>query len=164
MLVGLWYPKNCSRPSTNFFEIWIRRGCVQINTRSIRLVVSLRTSLEFSFGNVLYQLVCVFDIVNDSSSLHKFSVPNMILAFIPAQISPNTLNTMTAFAVSEIYQYGWISFPQNISMLDWRPFIRRLPSPCTPLISRRTTRRRCQACSIGRETKCFSRVCLFSQS
>ncbi|KAF8525774.1 ZIP-like iron-zinc transporter [Hysterangium stoloniferum] len=26
------------------------------------------------------------------------SVPNMILAFIPAQISPNTLNTMTAFA------------------------------------------------------------------
>ena len=27
------------------------------------------------------------------------SVPNFILAFIPAQINPNTLNTMTAFAV-----------------------------------------------------------------
>lgn len=27
------------------------------------------------------------------------SVPNMILAFIPAEIRPNTLNTMTAFAV-----------------------------------------------------------------
>lgn len=26
------------------------------------------------------------------------SVPNFILAFIPAEISPNTLNTMTAFA------------------------------------------------------------------
>jgi zinc transporter 7 len=26
-------------------------------------------------------------------------VPNFILAFIPAQINPNTLNTMTAFAV-----------------------------------------------------------------
>ncbi|PIL35730.1 hypothetical protein GSI_02460 [Ganoderma sinense ZZ0214-1] len=26
------------------------------------------------------------------------SVPNFILAFIPAQINPNTLNTMTAFA------------------------------------------------------------------
>jgi solute carrier family 39 (zinc transporter), member 7 len=26
-------------------------------------------------------------------------VPNMILAFIPAEIRPNTLNTMTAFAV-----------------------------------------------------------------
>jgi len=27
------------------------------------------------------------------------SVPNFILAFIPAQINRNTLNTMTAFAV-----------------------------------------------------------------
>jgi hypothetical protein len=27
------------------------------------------------------------------------SVPNFILAFIPAEINPNTLNTMTAFAV-----------------------------------------------------------------
>jgi hypothetical protein len=29
------------------------------------------------------------------------SVPNFILAFIPAQINANTLNTMTAFAVCE---------------------------------------------------------------
>jgi hypothetical protein len=28
-----------------------------------------------------------------------YSVPNFILAFIPAQINRNTLNTMTAFAV-----------------------------------------------------------------
>lgn len=32
-----------------------------------------------------------------------FRVPNFILAFIPAEIHPDTLNTMTAFAVSIRY-------------------------------------------------------------
>jgi hypothetical protein len=40
-------------------------------------------------------LVCVRGVV-----LTPRSVPNFILAFIPAQINGNTLNTMTAFAVS----------------------------------------------------------------
>jgi solute carrier family 39 (zinc transporter), member 7 len=31
------------------------------------------------------------------------SVPNFILAFIPAEISGDTLNTMTAFAVGVVY-------------------------------------------------------------
>ena len=31
------------------------------------------------------------------------SVPNFILAFIPAKISGNTLNTMTAFAVRLVF-------------------------------------------------------------
>lgn len=33
----------------------------------------------------------------------RFRVPNFILAFIPAEIHPDTLNTMTAFAVSILY-------------------------------------------------------------
>lgn len=35
------------------------------------------------------------------------SVPNFILAFIPAQINPNTLNTMTAFAVRLLFLYSY---------------------------------------------------------
>lgn len=40
--------------------------------------------------------------------MQRFRVPNMILAIIPAQISPNTLNTMTAFAVGEHLFQGHI--------------------------------------------------------
>ena len=45
------------------------------------------------------------------------SVPNFILAFIPAKISGDTLNTMTAFAVRVV-----CSSPDNclICDVDWR--------------------------------------------
>ena len=36
------------------------------------------------------------------------SVPNFILAFIPAEINGDTLNTMTAFAVCAVYPSLWI--------------------------------------------------------
>ena len=42
-------------------------------------------------------------VLSKPTALHMLNVrgrvPNMVLAFIPAEISPNTLNTMTAFAV-----------------------------------------------------------------
>ena len=43
--------------------------------------------------------------------LYACSVPNFILAFIPAEISTETLNTMTAFAVSfRLLSYDAIQF------------------------------------------------------
>lgn len=44
------------------------------------------------------------------------SVPNLILAFIPAEINPNTLNTMTAFAVSR--SHGHFSEHMPMTLLD----------------------------------------------
>lgn len=42
----------------------------------------------------------VVDLGRLMKSIWVPSVPNFILAFIPAEINANTLNTMTAFAVS----------------------------------------------------------------
>lgn len=58
-----------------------------------------------------------------------YRVPNFILAFIPAQINPNTLNTMTAFAVRP---YPFIHSMTDI-YLDCmcRPAVFCLTSSCT---------------------------------
>lgn len=53
-LIGPRYPKYLACSSISSLEIGIRRGCVQIDATSIRVVVSVWTSLEFSFGNILY--------------------------------------------------------------------------------------------------------------
>ena len=63
----------------------------------------------FSTGHVLHQLVSVALTTHllafadpfpaPYHAIHEYRVPNFILAFIPAEINPNTLNTMTAFAV-----------------------------------------------------------------
>jgi len=56
--------------------------------------------MEFGSRNVLHQLVRVFSRpFSERVGLSFYSVPNFILAFIPAEINANTLNTMTAFAV-----------------------------------------------------------------
>jgi hypothetical protein len=52
--------------------------------------------------------VCLFvptyaQVPNPLTFKQRFRVPNIILAFIPAEIHPDTLNTMTAFAVSIQY-------------------------------------------------------------
>jgi solute carrier family 39 (zinc transporter), member 7 len=72
----------------------------------------------FPFGPAWNSIIGTFYI---SSSVHSSlralsqligrpSVPNFILAFIPAEINPDTLNTMTAFAVSRRYflPFRWI--------------------------------------------------------
>jgi len=41
-----------------------------------------------------------------TESFVDIRVPNFILAFIPAEINGNTLNTMTAFAVSIVHLLG----------------------------------------------------------
>lgn len=43
--------------------------------------------------------VCSSNYFASSSFCLRISVPNFILAFIPAEINADTLNTMTAFAV-----------------------------------------------------------------
>jgi hypothetical protein len=43
-------------------------------------------------------VICLFHALSELNGV--YSVPNFILAFIPAEINPDTLNTMTAFAVS----------------------------------------------------------------
>ena len=58
----------------------------------------------YSARDVLYQLVRSFSfaanaLTNTVPLLNGESVPNFILAFIPAKINSDTLNTMTAFAV-----------------------------------------------------------------
>lgn len=72
------------------------------------------------------------------------SVPNLILAFIPAQINANTLNTMTAFAVCELarcaacecgsFSCGWLF------ALDRWFVIGRLPTPGAPFLYGRAGR------------------------
>jgi hypothetical protein len=52
------------------------------------------------------------------------SVPNFILAFIPAEINGDTLNTMTAFAVRGIV-YFKIAFKLSHKSTDWWPPVRR---------------------------------------
>lgn len=47
----------------------------------------------------------------------RFRVPNFILAFIPAEIHPDMLNTMTAFAVCSCH---WLDIDQWLtSSTDW---------------------------------------------
>jgi hypothetical protein len=55
---------------------------------------------HYSSWDILYQLVRVFTPPASYLRFNHFirSVPNLILAFIPAEINGNTLNTMTAFA------------------------------------------------------------------
>jgi len=50
--------------------------------------------------------VAVYDTVK-ALTPDSESVPNFILAFIPAQINTDTLNTMTAFAVRASLAVGW---------------------------------------------------------
>ena len=65
--------------------------------------------MEFCFGNILYQLVRAILFSYGFYILMVLnSVPNFILAFIPAEISGDTLNTMTAFAVRIVYSSAGI--------------------------------------------------------
>ena len=69
------------------------------------MAISFWPSMELYPGDILHQLV---------RTVHHFmcrwlyilmmnSVPNFILAFIPAEINGDTLNTMTAFAVRAVH-------------------------------------------------------------
>jgi hypothetical protein len=78
-----------------------------------------------------------------------YSVPNFILAFIPAQIDRDTLNTMTAFAVRVCAQHLGPIRNGLIVCLDWWITLRRLSAPRTTFLSWRTSRR-CRAFRNGR--------------
>ncbi|KIJ52518.1 hypothetical protein M422DRAFT_58669 [Sphaerobolus stellatus SS14] len=73
------------------------------NSEPVRLLARLKAELEEDASKLTQQVFAWLFPFGPAwnSVLGTFyisSVPNMILAFIPAQISPNTLNTMTAFA------------------------------------------------------------------
>lgn len=78
-------------------------GGIAHHAENIRCAVSLRSGLEFHPGHFLYQLVSARVVLSRVGilSVILYSVPNFILAFIPAEINGNTLNTMTAFAVCQ---------------------------------------------------------------
>ena len=60
--------------------------------------------MELRSGDILHQLVRAIHFIYGLYILMVLSsVPNFILAFIPAEISGDTLNTMTAFAVRVAY-------------------------------------------------------------
>lgn len=83
------------------FEAGFRGRGIAYHATGVQLAVSLRPRLEFYPGDVLHQLVrirCRFQ-KKRCMLMQKNSVPNFILAFIPAEINSDTLNTMTAFAV-----------------------------------------------------------------
>ncbi|TFK74195.1 Zinc/iron permease [Pluteus cervinus] len=73
------------------------------NCSSIRTLSTLKRTLEEGESPIMRQVFAwLFPFGPAWNSIlgtfYISSVPNFILAFIPAQISPNTLNTMTAFA------------------------------------------------------------------
>ncbi|KAF8591051.1 Zinc/iron permease [Ramaria rubella] len=73
------------------------------NTAPVRKLTALKAELEEDASKLTRQVFAWLFPFGPAwnSVLGTFyisSVPNMILAFIPAQIKPNTLNTMTAFA------------------------------------------------------------------
>jgi hypothetical protein len=71
------------------------------------MAVPLWPCMELHSRHILHQLVSIcfllLERVITGDAYHELGcrVPNFILAFIPAQINANTLNTMTAFAVCE---------------------------------------------------------------
>jgi solute carrier family 39 (zinc transporter), member 7 len=71
-------------------------------------------------------------------------VPNFILAFIPAEINPNTLNTMTAFAVSVLPHKMTTGSPFATTRphVDRRSSLRCILTSRTSLIHGRAHRRR----------------------
>lgn len=108
-------------------------GAIAVHAESLWLALPLRTRVELHPWHILYLLVSPLFAVfcrhvafsNNKTTVSRAnwiginSVPNFILAFIPAQINGNTLNTMTAFAVS-----GQAPSPvQRISLhcADWGP-------------------------------------------
>jgi hypothetical protein len=86
-----------------------------------------------SSGHLLHQLVrSHIRVILLGLMFTFFSVPNFILAFIPAQINADTLNTMTAFAVRGAFYL--IRDLEILTPLDGGPVIRRFPAPCTSFI------------------------------
>ena len=61
------------------------------------------------------------------------SIPNFILAFIPAEINGDTLNTMTAFAVRGIV-YFRIALEKSHNSTDWWPSIGRFSASGTTFL------------------------------
>lgn len=102
-----------SRPSCDRYL----RGCSLLALLGIQVRRNLQYCAGYwsyifslSAGNILHQLVSsavtLYNymrsrtlIISLPPTTHFSRVPNFILAFIPAEINPNTLNTMTAFAV-----------------------------------------------------------------
>lgn len=67
-------------------------------------------------------------------------VPNFILAFIPAEISTETLNTMTAFAVS--FRLSLYDAIYSFTTSDGWPVVGRFSSLGTPFVHGRKSRAR----------------------
>ena len=76
---------SCALSSLGYF-LSVRHG-----TPFWGLFISARSCNPFQLRMTLFSYEC------------WNSVPNFILAFIPAEISGDTLNTMTAFAVRVVY-------------------------------------------------------------
>lgn len=119
-------------------------GRMLVSTRSARLLVAHSTHISLNSScNILHQLVCVVESPRGRFRLMPhFSVPNILLAFIPSEISPSTMNIMTAFAVwTTLLLHGWRGILTR-SFIGWRPSIRCLRPFNTPLLHGRRRARR----------------------